>query len=88
VEADAGGKGTGGDAATDELHRLDKYWQGRESDDDFRLPGGAGHAGAVECVTAVSVSGRFEAGDAATDARRAECSSGDEESGAAVSVSR
>jgi hypothetical protein len=88
VEADAGGQDAGG-ASELELLRFDELGQGWE-DDDVELPWSAGPARAVECGTAVSISGGCaKAGDAEYTERCkcARCTAGSEEPVAAVSVS-
>jgi hypothetical protein len=94
MEADAGGQDAVGASRGSELLWVDELGQRRE-DDVVELSHGAGQAGAVECGTAVPVSG----GDSETgDPECAECecsgccecagcSAGSEEPGAAVSVS-
>jgi hypothetical protein len=68
--------------------------QRRQDDHDVELPGGAGSAGAIECGTAVSVSGRWEGSEAGcsesaecAECNCAGCTAGSEEPGTAVSVS-
>jgi len=87
VEADAGGKDSGG-AAGIELLGIDELGQGWE-DDDFELSCGAGQAGTVECGAAVSVSGGFSnpRDTECAEYNGSRCSAGPEERSAAVSVS-